>query len=134
MKKNKLLISVGIAALTVLIGLFALIYHFNAQKAQEGVKALTIEVVDDAQNTASYEVLTDAQCLRQALEEAEGLSIEGEETAYGFSVLTVNGLTADFNTGNAYWAFYVDGSYCNYGVDEQPVKDGEVYSIVYTVY
>lgn len=134
MKKNKLLIPVGIAALVVLIGLFGLIYHWNAQKPSEGVKTLTIEVVDDKQNTASYEVHTDAEYLHQALDETEGLTIEGEESSYGFSVLTVNGLTADFNTGNAYWAFYVDGEFCNYGVDTQPVNDGEVYSIIYSTY
>lgn len=134
MKKNKLLIPVGIAALVVLIGLFGLIYHWNAQKPSEGAKTLTIEVVDDKQNTASYEVHTDAEYLHQALDETEGLTIEGEESSYGFSVLTVNGLTADFNTGNTYWAFYVDGEYCMEGVDTQPVNDGEVYSIIYSTY
>lgn len=134
MKKNKLLIPIGIAALVVLIGLFSLVYYLNAPKPSEGAKALTIEVVDDKQNTTSYEVHTDAEYLHQALEETEGLTIEGEESSYGFSVLTVNGLTADFNTSNAYWAFYVNGTYCTEGVDTQPVKDGEVYSIIYSTY
>lgn len=134
MKKNKLLIPIGIAALVVLIGLFSLVYYLNVPKPSDDAKALTIEVVDDKQNTTSYEVHTYAEYLHQALEETEGLTIEGEESSYGFSVLTVNGLTADFNTGNAYWAFYVDGEYCMNGVDTQPVNDGEVYSIIYSTY
>lgn len=50
------------------------------------------------------------------------------------SVDTVNGLQADFYTGNAYWAFSVNDKYCNYGPSEQTVADGDVFKVVYTVY
>jgi hypothetical protein len=46
----------------------------------------------------------------------------------------VNDVTADYNADGAYWAFYVDGEYCQYGIDQQPVNDGETYAIVYTIY
>ena len=46
---------------------------------------------------------------------------------------TVNGILADYNTNGAYWAFYLGDEYCNYGIDQQPVQDGESYRIVYTV-
>ena len=29
--------------------------------------------------------------------------------------------------------FYVNDEYCNYGVSEQPVEDGDKFSIVYTL-
>ena len=45
---------------------------------------------------------------------------------------TVNGETADFNTDGAYWSFYVNGEYCNYGISEQPVEDGDAFQIIYT--
>jgi hypothetical protein len=32
----------------------------------------------------------------------------------------------------AYWSFNVNGEYCNYGVSEQPVEDGDAFEIVYT--
>ncbi len=47
---------------------------------------------------------------------------------------TVNGLTADFTTGNAYWAIYVNGEYGSYGLSQQPVTDGDTYAIVYETY
>lgn len=123
---------IAVVVLAALIALFALAYHFAAPKPAEGAKTLTIEVVNDKAETTSYEVHTDAEYLRQAMEETEGLTFEGTESSYGLMVETVNGLTADYNTDGAYWAFYVNGEYCNYGIDSQPVADGEAYSIVYT--
>lgn len=81
-----------------------------------------------------YNVKTDAEFLRQAMEETKGLTFSGTESEYGMMVETVNGETADYNADGAYWAFYVNDEYCNYGIDSQPVVDGEAYRIVYTVY
>lgn len=131
-KKNSKKAIIAVIALVVLIALFALVYRFAAPKPVEGAKALTIEVVDDKAETTSYEVHTDAEYLRQAMEEADGLTFDGTESEYGLMVETVNGVTADYNTDGAYWAFYVDGEYCNFGIDSQPVNDGETYSIIYT--
>ena len=52
--------------------------------------------------------------------------------AYGYSIHTINGVKADYNTDNAYWSFYVNDEYCNYGVDTQPVNDKDAFKIVYT--
>jgi hypothetical protein len=78
-----------------------------------------------------YEVHTDAEYLRQVMEESD-MEFSGTESDYGMMVETVNGVTADYNADGAYWAFYVDGEYCNYGIDSQPVEDGESYQIIYT--
>ena len=32
-----------------------------------------------------------------------------------------------------YWSFYVNDEYCNYGIDSQPVHDGDKFRIEYTV-
>lgn len=131
-KGNGKKIAIAAAVVLAVAVLFGVIYTQFAPKAAAGAKKITVEVVDDAGASKMYEVATDAEYLRQALEEAEGLTVEGTESEYGLVVETVNGLTADYNTDGAYWAFYVDGEYCNYGVDEQPVEDGQAYSIVYT--
>lgn len=123
---------IGCIAVVALIAVFAVIWYFAAPKPTEGAKTLTIEVVNDKEETVSYEVHTDAEYLRQAMEETEGLTFSGTESEYGLMVDTVNGLTADYSTDGAYWAFYVNGEYCSLGIDSQPVTDGETYSIVYT--
>ena len=48
-------------------------------------------------------------------------------------VETVNGETVDFDRDGSYWAFYVNGEYCSYGIDTQPVEDEDVFRIEYTV-
>ena len=80
-----------------------------------------------------YEVSTDAEYLIEAMEDADGLTFEGEEGIYGLSVSTINGVRADYTLDGAYWGFFVNGDYCNYGVSQQPVEDGDAFSIVYTL-
>ena len=122
----------GIIAVA-LIAAFAVIYYFASPKATQGAKTLTIEVVDDKQESTTYEVHTNAEYLRQAMEEADGLTFEGTESEYGLMIDTVNGVTADYSKDGAWWGIYTNGALCNFGVDQQPIADGEAYSIVYTV-
>lgn len=99
--------------------------------AAEESKNIIIEVKDSEGNVTTYEVTTDAEFLRQAMDEAEGLTYEGTDSEYGMMVEVVNGEQAIYAEDNAYWAFYVNGEYGNYGIDSQPVTDGDTYSIVY---
>ncbi len=132
-KWNKKVLA-GVAALVAAIAVLAAVFFVFREKPVAGSKSVTIEVVNKAQETASYTVKTDAEYLRQAMEETEGLTFSGTESEYGMMVETVNGETADYNTDGAYWAFYVNGDYCNYGIDTQPVEDGDTFTIAYTVY
>lgn len=132
MKENKKKIVIAVAVLAAAAVILGVIYVNFKPKPAAGAKKLTIEVVDDAGESETYTVQTDAEFLRQAIEETDGLTLEGSESEYGLMVETVNGLTADYAEDGAYWAFYVDGTYCEYGVDTQPVSDGQAYQIVYT--
>ena len=131
-KMNKKLIG-GMIALVALIAVFAMLYTTFREKSVEGNKAVVIQVVNKAGETTSYEVNTDAEYLKQAMEEAEGLTFSGEEGPYGMAIDTVNGERADYTLDGAYWSFYVNEEYCNYGVDSQPVLDGDTFAIVYTL-
>lgn len=128
---KKLLLGAGI--LVALIAVFAVVFALFSAKPAEGSKAITIEVVNKAQDSTVYELKTDAEFLRQAMDEAEGLTYDGSESEYGMMVSTVNGEVADYNVDQSYWGFYVNGEYCNYGIDTQPVYDGDAFQIVYTI-
>lgn len=130
-KANKKVIF-GIAALIAVIALLAVVYFVFREKPVEGSKGITIEVVNKTEETTEYQVRTDAEFLRQAMEETEGLTFSGTESEFGMMVDTVNGERADYTQDGAYWSFYVNGEYCNYGIDSQPVLDGDAFSIVYT--
>ena len=130
MKGKKIL---GIAILVVLVAAMAFAYNTFSEKPVEGEKNITIEVVMADGEATVYEVNTDAEYLVGAMEEADGLTFEGEEGVYGLSISTINGVRADYTLDGAYWGFFVNDEYCNYGVSQQPVEDGDIFGIVYTV-
>ena len=136
-KRNKKAL-LGVVALVALIAIFAIVFTVFKPKTMEGSKAITFEVVNKAGVSIEYDVKTDAEYLRQAMEEAMeaeiGFTFAGDETQYGLTIHTVNGEKADFNTDSAYWSILVNGEYGMYGADSQPVADGDTYSFVYTVY
>ena len=131
-KKGNKKIIIGAVALVAVVAILAIVYVAFREKPVEGSKAITIEVTGKSGEMKEYQVRTDAEYLRQAMEEAEGLTFSGAESEYGLMVDTVNGDLADYNADGAYWGFYVNGEYCNYGIDTQPVEDGDVFGIVYT--
>lgn len=100
----------------------------------EGKYKITVEVVDDQGGTKSYTSSTDAEVLYDALLEIDGLTLDGYESDYGYYITGVNGLTADYDADGAYWSLYVNGEYGSYGVESQPVADGDSYRLVYEVY
>ena len=57
--------------------------------------------------------------------------IDGEQGQYGLYVKTVNGIEADADKDQAYWAFYVNGEYATYGVDLTEIIDGDSYAFKY---
>lgn len=132
-KKSNKKVVIGIIALVVLIAALAGVYFAFSAKPVEGSKAITIEVVNGAQESTVYDVQTDAEYLRQAMEEADGLTFSGTESEFGLMVDTVNGERADYTLDGAYWSFSVNGEYCNYGIDSQPVLDGDAFAITYTL-
>ena len=132
MKSNTQKVILGAGILVVLFAIVLTMFIVLREKPTDGEKSITIEVVNSAQQSTIYELDTDAQYLRQAMEEADGLTFDGDEGEYGMMVMTVNGETADYNVDQSYWSFYVNGEYCNYGIDTQPVADGDAFKIVYT--
>ncbi|MBQ8411470.1 MAG: DUF4430 domain-containing protein [Ruminiclostridium sp.] len=124
---------IGIVLVIVLIIALGALYFVFREKPVEGSKSITIEVINSKSESVVYELKTDAEFLRQAMEEADGLTFNGSESEYGLMVNEVNGEIADFSVNGAYWSFNVNGTYCNYGIDTQPVLDGDAFSIVYTL-
>ena len=123
----------GIVILVVVVAAMALLYAKFREKPVEGSKNITIEVVNSENESEVYELKTDAQFLEQAMDELEeqGLTYEASEGPYGLSVSKVNGERAVYEMDSAYWAFYVNGEYCSYGISQQPVEDGDAFEIVY---
>ena len=96
------------------------------EQGQSVEQSFTFEVVDKDGNVTTFDITTDKATVGEALLE-EGL-IKGEDGQYGLYVTEVNGIVADYNIDQTYWAFYVDGAYASSGVDMTDVVDGATYS------
>ena len=128
--KNKLFASVLCMVLIVAMALSMTACTTNNDPAvTEEIaveRSFVFEVVDKDGNTETFDITTDKGTVGEALLE-EGL-IKGEVGQYGLYVTEVNGIVADYNVDQTYWAFYVDGGYAASGVDMTEVTDGATYS------
>lgn len=93
--------------------------------------SFTVVVTDVDGSESTFQYTSNAATVGEALL-AEGL-IAGDESDYGLYVTSVNGITADWATENAYWAFYVDGEYAQTGVDSTEITEGATYALTKTV-
>lgn len=98
----------------------------DAEVLGEGQTVFTFIVTDADGNDTQFEIHTDKKTVGEALLDL-GL-IAGDDSEYGLYVKTVNGVTADYDTDQTYWAFYVNGEYAQSGVDSTDVVDGDTYS------
>ena len=92
----------------------------------EGNTEFTLTVTDTEGAESSFTIHTDKENVGDALTEI-GI-IAGEEGDYGLYVKTVNGVTADYDVDQTYWAFYINGEYASTGVDATSVTAGDTYS------
>ena len=92
----------------------------------EGEKQFTFKVVDKEGKETVFTINTDKKTVGDALLELE--LIEGEDGDYGLYVKKVNGIVADYNVDQTYWAFYVNGEYAMSGVDTTEIENGAEYS------
>lgn len=146
-KKSILGVSVAIVVLVVLIIAAFNIYKSNSDiNNQENVrnntvvegkkdasnnKNIKIQVVNRDGSVQNYCVSTDKAVLGEVIKEVTGLAVEGDITATGLFVKSINGIYADYAVDQTYWALYVNDQYGQVGIDSQSVNDGDVYKFVH---
>lgn len=95
----------------------------------QGSKNVTVEVKAGDQSV-KFTIHTDETTVGAALL-SNGL-ISGDESEYGLYIKAVNGITADYDVDQSYWAFYINGEYAVSGVDSTEIEEGVVYQLAYT--
>lgn len=95
----------------------------------EGAVTVKVKVVAE-DKSITLTVHTDRDMLGAALLDNELVS--GEESEYGLYIKLVNGIEADYDKNQAYWAISKDGEYLMTGADTTPIADGENYELTYT--
>lgn len=131
MKNNKNL-KIGLILLIFVLLIGGGIYMVSQSKANttEGKKNITVEVIMEDESSKSYDISTEEEFLKGALDQ-ENL-IEGSDSEYGFFVVTVDGYTAD-DANQEWWLFTKGGDSIMTGVSDTPINDGDHFEITLTV-
>ena len=95
----------------------------------KGAKTVQVEVKAE-DKSVTFTIPTDKEILGDAL--LEHKLIDGENGAYGMYIKTVNGILADYDIDQSYWAVSKNGESAVTGVDGIKFLDGEHYELVYT--
>ncbi len=110
-------------------GLWTEAVYTEDKEFGEGAKTVVCEVKAE-DKTVTFTVKTDKKTVGEALIE-HGI-IEGEKGPYGLYIKKVNGILADYDVNQRYWAFYIDGEMANSGVDGTDITEGVTYQLVYS--
>ena len=94
----------------------------------EGGTEIKVDVtVQD--KSITFTVKTDKDNLADAL--LEHKLIDGEDSAYGIYIKSVNGIVADFEKDGHYWSISKDSTPLLTGASDTKIKNGEHYQFTY---
>ncbi len=129
LKKSIIATVISLVVIAVMVIIYVNTRPQSADNAA-GSKAVTVQVVVPNEETKEYVIKTDAEFLRQALDQEK--LIEGKDSEYGFYITGVNKRTAD-ESKQEWWCITKDGEEVFTGVDETPVQDGDQYELTLKV-
>ncbi len=119
------LFSVGCQAEPQVTGIWADATYSADTTLGEGATTMTV-VVSAEDKEVTLTVNTDQKTVGAALVEVGVV-----EDADGDGLFTVvNGMTADYNVDQTYWAFYENDAYANQGMDTTTIDPAVTYKLV----
>ena len=130
MKRNRKTLF-AVAALAVAAALLLGIWYFSRPQTQAGDKTVVVEVVHGDASTKEFTYHTDAEYLGEVLV-SEGLA-EGEDSAYGLFITTVDGETAQ-DSLRQWWCITKGGERVDTGADTTPIADGDHFELTMSTY
>ena len=131
MKNKKIILAV--MALAAVIALMAGLYVTTRPEAQEGSKQVTVQIVHKDGTEKNLEFGTDHAYLADLLLEKELVTGYASEE-YGFTIESVDGVTADWAADGAYWALYEGEDYATTSAAGIVLVDGGIYRLVYETF
>ena len=98
-------------------------------KKEPATEAVSFKVIvtDLEGNETAFEYTSNAASVGDALV-AEGLVV-GHEASYGLYIDSVNGIAADWDNDQTYWAFYINGEYATTGIGDTPITADTTYNL-----
>lgn len=124
----KTFLAIGTIAFIAVIMLVA--YQMFKPETTKGSKKIVVEVIIPDKENQEFTINTDAEYLRQALDEIN--LIKGTEGDYGLFISEVNGRVVD-SSKQEWWCLTKNGEEVFTGVDQTPITDGDHYEFTLTV-
>lgn len=131
--KNRKKIVFAVLALALVIGILLGVYYGTRPEAVEGGKNVTVLIVHKDGTEKKLEYATDLEYLADLLLEKELVTGYASEE-YGFTIESVDGVTADWNVDGAYWALYEGEEYATTSAAGIVLTDGGLYKLVYETF
>ena len=131
MKNKKMIIAAVV--LVAVIALMAGLYLTTRPQAVAGSKQVTIQIVHKDGTEKNLEFGTDHEYLADLLLEKELVTGSASEE-YGFTIESVDGVTADWAADSAYWALYEGEEYATTSAAGIVLVDGGVYKLIYETF
>lgn len=123
-------IVLSLAALLAVVLVFFGVYSFTKKAPVAGAKTISVDVIHGDGSRKTFEYHTDREYLGEVLKDEE--LVDGEESAYGLFIMTVDGETID-EANQEWWCITKDGAQLNTGADQTPIADGEGYELTFTI-
>ena len=130
--KNRKIIFAALA-LVVVIALMAGLYLTTRPQAVAGSKQVTLVIIHKDGTEKTLEYSTTQEYLADLLLEQE-LATGYTSEEYGFTIESVDGVTADWEADSAYWALYEGDVYATTSASGIVLTDGGVYKLVYETF
>ncbi len=108
-------------------GLWANATYTEDTELGKGAKTVTVEIKAE-DKAVKFTVKTDKKTVGEALLE-HGL-IEGENGDFGIYIKTANGMLADYDVDQTYWAVYIGDEKAMTGVDSIEIDENVTYRLV----
>ena len=119
-----------VSMLLALVMLFALTACGAKEEAPSEAVSFKVIVTDLEGNETTFEYTSSASNVGEVLV-AEGLVV-GHEASYGLYIDSVNGIAADWDKDQTYWAFYINGEYATTGISDTPITADTTYGLTLT--
>ncbi len=94
-----------------------------------GAKTIFVDVITE-EKAVTFTVRTDKETVGDAL--IEHNLVSGEKGAYGLYIKFVNGIEADYDKNQSYWAFTKGKESLLTGVDGEKIENNAHYELTYT--
>lgn len=119
-----------ISVLLALVMLFTLAACGKKTEKLSDPVSFTVIVTDLGGNKTTFEYTSEAASVGEALV-AEGLVV-GHEASYGLYIDAVNGIAANWDKDQTYWAFYINGEYATTGISDTEITADTIYGLTLT--